>query len=488
MRSSPRRRRSVSRSRSEGVALQRDAVWRPLTVVLAVLVAGCGGVGRAADDTVPPLDPDLGGAATRHSPTRASFSFPAPNLTREERRTFEVGDSLFNQNWVTAPASTDARDGLGPVFNAQACSSCHLLDGRGVPPSPDASGVPIGLLLRLSVPGGAPTGGPVPHPVYGDQLQDRAILGVPPEGTVEVSFEFIAGEYADGTAYTLVRPTYSIGEPQFGPVGDDTMISARLAPQVIGVGLLQAIPADDILAAADPEDDDGDGISGRPNRVWDDAAGELVLGRFGWKANVATVEQQAANAFHGDLGITSSLHPEQDCGDGQDDCAAAISGGEPELSDDQLADVTFYGRTLAVPAMRDVESADVTGGAAVFTELGCAACHTPTHTTSDTDVATLSEQVIHPYTDLLLHDMGPDLADGRPDFVASGQEWRTPPLWGLGLVDDLAGERFLLHDGRAATFEEAILWHGGEGAAAATAFRQAAVEDRRRLLAFLEAL
>ena len=440
------------------------------------------------DDGPPPLDPDLGGDTTRHSTTRTSFSFPAPNLTRDERRTFEVGDSLFNQNWVTAPASTDARDGLGPMFNAQACSSCHVLDGRGVPPTPTGDTVPIGLLLRLSVPGETPTGAPADHPVYGDQLQDRSVLGVPAEGTLDVSFTTVEGTYADGTPYTLVAPTFAIGDPQFGELGDDTMFSPRLAPQVIGMGLLEEIPADDILAAADPDDTDGDGISGRPNRVWDEGAEALVLGRFGWKANVATVEQQIAGAFHGDLGITSSLHPEQDCTDVQEACAAAIGGGDPELIDEQLANVTFYGRTLSVPAMRDVDSPEVIDGAALFDSFGCASCHTPTHHTGDSDVATLANQEIHPYTDLLLHDMGPGLADGRPDFEATGEEWRTPPLWGIGLVDDLAGARYLLHDGRAATIEEAILWHGGEGEDAATAFREAAVEDRRRLLAFVEAL
>jgi CxxC motif-containing protein (DUF1111 family) len=212
------------------------------------------------------------------------------------------------------------------------------------------------------------------------------------------------------------------------------------------------------------------------------------VGRFGWKANVATVEQQVVGAFHGDIGITSALHPDENCPAGQAACAASPSGGSPELTDDRLAAVTFYGRTLAVPAMRDVDDDAVEAGSEVFEDLGCTACHTPALTTGDADISALSDQAIHPYTDLLLHDMGSGLADGRPDFEATGSEWRTPPLWGLGVVDDVNGQRFLLHDGRATTFEEAILWHGGEGSAAAEAFRTAALEDRRRLLAFLEAL
>ena len=247
--------------------------------------------------------------------------------------------------------------------------------------------------------------------------------------------------YADGTPYTLVQPTFSVADPQFGPLGDETMISPRLAPQVIGMGLLEAIPEDDLVAAADPDDADGDGISGRPNLVWDEDAGELVLGRFGWKANVATVEQQIAGAFHGDLGITSSLHPEQDCTRQPDDCAAAIERRRPGAR-----------RTTSWPTSRSTAArcpcrrcatpspTDVREGAALFESFGCASCHTPTQTTGDSPTSRrwpIRRSI--PYTDLLLHDMGPGLADGRPDFAATGQEWRTPPLWGIGLVDDLAG-------------------------------------------------
>jgi CxxC motif-containing protein (DUF1111 family) len=451
-------------------------------VVLLVVASSCGGDGGDG------LDADLGGDTTRHAGTRISLSFPAPNLSPAERRRFEVGDSFFTKNWVTAPASTDARDGLGPTFNAQACSSCHVLDGRGAPPDPEGTDARLGLLLRLSVPGETPTGAPAGHPAYGDQLEDRAILDVPAEGRVSVTTETISGTYGDGSTYELTKPTYRVADPAFGPVGDDTMISPRLAPQVIGVGLLEAVPEDVLLDGADPDDEDGDGISGRPNLVWDTRAQQQVVGRFGWKANVATVEQQVAGAFHGDIGITSSLHPDENCPDDQAQCAAAIDGGSPELPDDRLAVVTFYGRTLAVPAMRDVEDDAVQEGSQLFEDFGCTACHTPTLMTGESDIAALSDQEIHPYTDLLLHDMGPGLADGRPDFAATGSEWRTPPLWGLGVVDDVNGERFLLHDGRAATLAEAILWHGGEAAAAAEAFRTAAAQDRERLVSYLEAL
>jgi CxxC motif-containing protein (DUF1111 family) len=446
-----------------------------------MVVSACGDGGSQLED-------ELGGDLTRHDDSRNALSFPAPDLSAADRRRFEVGDSFFTKNWVTAPSSTEARDGLGPTFNAQACSSCHVLDGRGAPPDPEAIDARLGLLLRLSVPGETATGAPAEHPVYGGQLEDRAILDVPAEGRVDVTVETIRGTYADGTPYELTKPTYTVADPVFGPLGVDTMISPRLAPQVIGMGLLEAVPDDVLLDAADPDDTDGDGVSGRPNRVWDARSGEQIIGRFGWKANVATVEQQVAGAFHGDIGITSALHPDENCPDIQTACSASATGGSPELTDDRLAAVTFYGRTLAVPAMRDVDDASVAAGADVFADLGCTACHSPTLTTGDSDIAALSDQTIHPYTDLLLHDMGSGLADGRPDFEATGSEWRTPPLWGLGIVDDVNGQRFLLHDGRATTFEEAILWHGGEGARAAEAFRSATAEDRAKLLAFLEAL
>ncbi|HEX4981904.1 MAG TPA: di-heme oxidoredictase family protein, partial [Ilumatobacteraceae bacterium] len=254
-----------------------------------------------------------------------------------------------------------------------------------------------------------------------------------------------------------------------------------------GVGLLEALPDDTLLALADPDDADGDGISGRVNRVLD-PSGALVIGRFGWKANVATVEQQTAGAFHGDIGITSRLQPDQDCTDAQPQCRAAIDGGEPELDDQKLERVTFYTRTLAVPARRDVDDADISAGARVFDELGCSSCHRPQLSTGDAEVGATANQTIHPYTDLLLHDMGPALADDRPDGEATGSEWRTAPLWGIGLIDDVNDHTRLLHDGRARDVEEAILWHGGEAAAAQGRFRQLDAAARDQLLRFVDSL
>lgn len=463
--------------------MQRSLRWvaaRASPLVFAAVAVGCGADGPGRPSSA------LGGDTTREVTGRNAFSFPAPTLTNDERRQFEIGDSFFTQNWVTAPASTDARDGLGPTFNAQACSSCHLRDGRGTPASTGDG--ELGLLLRISVPGASAASAPVPHPVYGDQLQDRANVGVPAEGELVVSYSEVAGEYGDGTPYSLRAPTYTVESPAFGPLGDDVMFSPRLAPQVIGMGLLEAIPETEIVGASDPDDDDGDGISGRPNRVTNPRSGTIELGRFGWKANAATVEAQSAGAFNGDVGITSTLLPDTTCTKAQLVCAAEPNGGEPEVTDDRLGSVVFYSRTLAVPAMREADDETVLAGAEAFDEFGCASCHTPTFTTGDADIAALRNQVIHPYTDLLLHDMGDGLADGRPDFDASGTEWRTPPLWGLGLIEDVGGVRFMLHDGRARTIEEAILWHGGEAERAREAFRTAEAELRSAVVAFLDSL
>ncbi len=447
----------------------------------AWLVAGLVFVVAGAAFLVWPRGSDLlveasGGEGTTAAADRNAFGNSARNLTDEQRRAFEVGDSFFTQNWVTAPASTDARDGLGPLFNAQACSSCHLRDGRGTPDDG------LGLLFRLSTPEGDP------DPTYGGQLQDRSILGVPAEATVRTIYVEEVGTFDDGTEYVLRRPVHEFDDLSYGPLVVDVQTSPRLAPPVFGAGLLEAIPEEDIVAAADPEDSDGDGISGRPNFVFGPASPEQRLGRFGWKANVATVEEQVAGAFVGDIGITSSLHPDETCTLVQLDCLAAPNGGTPEISDDLLAFVVFYNETLAVPARRNLDSQSVRDGADHFDSLGCASCHTPMQRTGDDPIAALANQVIFPFTDLLLHDMGPDLADGRPDGEASGSEWRTPPLWGIGLSEVVNSNARFLHDGRARSLEEAILWHGGEAESAREGYKALSEEQRDELIDFLESL
>ncbi len=435
----------------------------------------------------PLVGPLLGGETTVFDDTRNAFGQPARNLPLDQRTDFFVGNSFFNRNWVTAPSSNTGLDGLGPVFNARSCSACHFRDGRGRPPVEEGEDA-LSLLLRLSVPGMDSTGGPLGDAAYGGQLGPQSVLGVPAEGRLSIEYEEMPGQFADGTPYSLRAPTYVVEDLAFGPLDPEIMTSPRVGPFLIGLGLLEAVPEETILALADPEDADGDGISGSPNYVWDVRLGASALGRFGWKANQPTVEQQNAGAFLGDIGLTTSLFPEEDCPDVQSECRAAPNGGAPELDDDKLAFVTFYSTLLAVPARRDFDDPIARRGEVVFDDIGCASCHLPRLETGDHRFSELADQVIHPYTDLLLHDMGPGLADGRPDFLASGNEWRTAPLWGIGLVETVNRHTLFLHDGRARDLTEAILWHGGEAGASAEAFRQLPVADRDALIVFLESL
>lgn len=431
-----------------------------------------------------------GGSATVHDDTPEAFALPVPNLTKAQRRAFAVGNSFFNDAWVVAPASAEGRDGLGPLFNATNCSACHFRDGRGRPP--ERVGDPLeSMLIRLSVP--TADGGDAPHPVYGDQLQDKAIPGVPREAGVRIDWDEVPGAYGDGVAYSLRRPTITLTDPGYGPLPADLRRSARTAPAVFGVGLLEAVPEADLLARADPDDRDGDGISGRARMVIEPRSGARRIGRFGWKAGAATVEQQSANAFAGDIGITSSLVPNDHATATQTRARQAPSGGDPELSDHKLQRVVEYQRFLAVPARRGRDDPVVLRGEGVFQAVRCDACHSPRLRTGlVAEVPALSEQVIRPYTDLLLHDLGEGLADHRPEGAvpdgADGREWRTPPLWGLGLIRTVNKHDLLLHDGRARTIAEAILWHGGEAAAAQQAFRNLPASERDALLAFLASL
>jgi CxxC motif-containing protein (DUF1111 family) len=413
---------------------------------------------------------------------------PLPGLSPEQETRFFVGNSFFNRNWVIAPSSTAARDGLGPLHNARSCSACHLRDGRGQPPAtPDEP--MVSLLLRLSIPGHDAHRGVVPEPRYGDQLQGFAVPGVPPEGQVVITYAESPGTFADGEAYSLRQPTYTLTALGYGALHPEIRLSPRVAPFIIGLGLLEAVPADTLLAGADPEDRDGDGISGRPNMVWDASTQQPVLGRFGWKANQPSVAQQTAAAFLGDIGITSTLFPDENCTAVQHACREAPRGGQPELAADILHSVVFYARTLAVPARRQWDDPEVLHGKQLFIQAQCTHCHTPTlRTGTVAELPGLSHQVIRPYTDLLLHDMGAGLADGRSDFAATGQEWRTPPLWGIGLIQTVNGHTTFLHDGRARNLFEAILWHGGEADAAREAFRTMPSPDRQALIRFLESL
>nr|WKN35397.1 di-heme oxidoredictase family protein [Tunicatimonas sp. TK19036] len=429
-----------------------------------------------------------GGDATIYDESVNAFGQAAPNLTGNKDLFFVTGNAFFKRNWVTAPASTEDLDGLGPVYNARSCSSCHELDGRGAPPASPGE-QPVALLFRLSRPSREIAWETIPDEHYGDQLNTLAILGVKPEGDISVSYQEITGSYADGETYSLRQPIYEFKNLKYGAFASDIMISPRIAPHMVGLGLLESIDEETLKGLADPDDANQDGISGRVNYVLDRATQTKKVGWLGWKANQPNVRQQVAAAFRGDIGITSHLYPEQPCASEDGDCQQAAYDTEPELTEDILDRVTLYSETLAVPQRRDWNEPDVLLGKALFHESGCASCHVSTiQTGTHPDYPEFSNQTIHPYTDLLLHDMGEGLADGRPDGLATGTEWKTPPLWGIGLIHVVSGHTFFLHDGRARNLEEAILWHGGEAEKSKQEFVHMSKSDRELLIKFLESL
>jgi len=449
------------------------------------LALGLFGCAPSSQPAAKPSDSSLallGGDTTIFDDGDEAFAYPARNLSADHRSLFQLGDGIFNRNWVTAPATPQGADGLGPTFNGISCSACHASNGRGAPPkTPDENF--LGLLLRLSIPGTNEHGGPNPDPTYGDQLNPFGVLGVPGEGNPKVSYVEQPGHFDDGTKYSLRKPTYTIEDPGYGPLASDVMIGPRLAPQTMGLGLLEAVSESTIEGFAKAN-------GGHTNHVWDVEKQDVVLGRFGWKANQPSIKQQALGAARGDIGITSPLFPTENCPDAQSPCIdAPRSLTQPELEPLKTDSLVAHGMSLAVPARRNLDDARALHGEALFDQTGCAKCHIPKMKTGTlADWPELSNQTIRPFTDLLLHDMGDDLADGRPDFEATEREWRTPPLWGLGLVNSLEGELYLMHDGRARSFEEAILWHGGQGQHSAEAFRAMQKADREALVAFLSSL
>lgn len=426
-----------------------------------------------------------GGETTVFNISEEAFGFSAPNLTFDEQSDFGIGNSFFRQSWVSAPSSTTARDGLGPFFNAIACASCHFKDGRGRAPIFDGE-LGHGLLLRLSIPGTNSNGGSLLDPIYGGQLQDNAILGQTVEGKYVITYQSIAETFADGTTVILQKPFYQINNLSYGSLANNVQISPRVASQMIGLGLLEAISESTILSFVTKNNRDG--ISGKANYVYDVVSNSQKLGRFGWKANQPNVRQQVAGAFLGDMGITTSLFPNEDVPTGV--VATTIpNGGTPEISDLNLNRVVLYSSTLAVPARRNYSDQNVLKGKKTFETVGCTNCHISKIQTGNTHpIAALRNQTIRPFTDLLLHDMGEGLADNTPDFLATGNEWRTPPLWGIGLIKTVNNHTNLLHDGRAKNVEEAILWHGGEGQNAKNKYKQLSAKDRNDLLSFINSL
>ncbi|ENM5743606.1 c-type cytochrome [Vibrio metoecus] len=424
-----------------------------------------------------------------------AFSMPASNLPITKRLDFSVGNSFFRNPWVPAPASTDARDGLGPLFNTNGCQNCHIKDGRGHPPEANDTHA-VSMLVRLSIPAVTEQqkatyalNGVVPEPTYGGQLQDFALPDQKPEGRIHITYDEVVVTFADGTPVALRKPNLKILDLAYGDMHPDVQMSARVAPPMIGLGLLEGIADQTLLEWADPEDRNGDGISGRVNQVRDVRTSETAIGRFGWKAGQPNIMQQNAAAFNGDLGLTSRLFPQENCTEKQTLCRELPSGGSPEVSDNILDFVEFYAQHLAVPVRRNVQDPQVQLGEKLFAQVGCQSCHkTDVVTQENAARPALSKQRIQPYTDLLLHDMGEGLSDGRPEALASAREWRTAPLWGIGYTQEVNGHTYFLHDGRARNVMEAVLWHGGEAQASRNKVLKLDKAQREALMAFLNSL
>ena len=425
----------------------------------------------------------LPGGATTYIPltpgtnrSADAFSQPAANLAPGLRAEFTIGNSFFSQAWVIAPASVSARDGLGPLFNAAACQDCHLRDGRWHAPAAPGDAL-VGAVPRLA----NSIGEADPH--YGSQIQTRAVPDLAAEARVSVRWIESTVRLPDGTEFSLRRPDIQLSDWSEESPAAGWRAALRIAPPMIGLGLLEAIPAEDLERHAAK-------TGARLNRVPDRASAGTTIGRFGWKAAQPNLRQQSLTAFAEDIGITSSLIPRDACTGTQRDCRAQPHGGTPELSARIEQAVVFYAGHLAPVARRDHARPDVIAGEALFREIGCAGCHQPDWMTDESAVSpALADQHIWPYTDLALHDMGPDLADGVEEFEAAGHDWRTPPLWGLGHTHTVSGENAgFLHDGRARSTAEAILWHGGEAQAAREAWSSLPKSQRRQVLRFLASL
>ena len=464
-----------------------DTVKFAMATPMLLLLSLAGAPGATAQgDTV---NSSSGGAFTTAESGREAYSQIAWDQVPEAQRSAVLsGRGLVRQTWVIAPSVDPGIAGLGPTYNRPACISCHAKNGRGAPP--DSSEEPMrSMLVRLSVPGKDPHGGPKPDPVYGDQLNEFGVPGVPGEGEAFLRWQTRQDRLADGSSIELRKPAIAFRKLAFGQLSPRIMTSARVAPPIYGLGLLEAVPEADILAIAAEQKRAGRGVAGTPNRVWNVASGRTVLGRFGWKANQPSVRQQIAGALAGDMGITSVLFPTTNCPAVQRACGAVPKETGPELSGQALDEMTLYHFALAVPARRNADATQTLRGEQLFATAGCADCHRPTLKTGPFPaLATIGEQTVHAYTDLLLHDMGPDLADGRPDYRANSRQWRTPPLWGIGLLPTVNDTASLLHDGRARSFVEAILWHGGEAKAARNRFARMSKEERDDLQAFLGSL
>lgn len=439
-----------------------------------------GNVNQSLDSYPLPTKAWLGGKTTLHyqysnEPDNA-FKQTAANLAPSSGVDFMLGRRLHHTDFGNGshsesgnPIFTEQVGKLGSRYIARSCVACHVNNGRALPPA-------LGeLMTRSSVKVGIDSRG-TPHPVLGSVFQPRSTGGATNDGSATItSYSTINGQYGDGTPYTLRKPNYAFGGTT------PSHFSVRLTPPLVGMGLLEAISESSVMALSDPDDSDGDGISGRPQIVVDPETGQSRLGRFGYKGSQARVAHQVAGALNSDIGIATSVFPVLD--DGTAETGTGISDADLDL-------MTRYTSLLGVQARRNLSDAQASQGETLFSSAGCAKCHTPQFTTSSiSSMAEVRNQTINPYSDLLLHDMGPDLADNMGEGIAGGSEWRTTPLWNIGHTAGVneTGEAYL-HDGRAETLEEAILWHGGEAEASRNAFCDMSAADRAALVAFLKSL
>lgn len=437
-----------------------------------------------------------GGTMTTARVSERSYIYPGPNLSGKDKLDFWTGFSLFRDPWVIAPSSTKDRDGLGPLFSTRSCISCHLAGARG-DQALEGISKPSALVVRL---GPSSKNESYEDPKYGGQIQPRTFPISHPsitselKGEAKLSLRYIQvrGQYADGEIYTLRRPIFSLIEKAFGEFAAQSVPSYRLAPAVYGMGLLDAIDEQDLIDLEDIDDFNNDGISASYNRVINVKTKTKQIGRFGHKGKHPTLEQQVAAAFRDDIGITNTLFPKESCMPHQTACKqASLMGGHQtvEIPDKLFKLVDRFSAGLGVPPARELASKQVQAGRALFYRAGCDSCHTPSYTTDKNyPNQALANQKIWPYSDLALHDMGPDLGDAMWEGAAQPREWRTPPLWGIGLRDKYQKNAVFLHDGRAQSITEAILWHGGEGEAAKDVFVHFSQSERQDLIAFLKAI
>ncbi|MNJ92711.1 Cytochrome c [compost metagenome] len=455
-----------------------------------------------------------------------AYRNPAPNLSEEEVRRHLTGDALFEKNFSDDPSRYDY--GLGPVFNNTNCNACHSKDGRGALPV-----MPRGqewvqlrqnesLFLRISIESAASQhpksalnnwGAPVAVPGFSDQLFHLGSMGVrddlPGVGQAQVwmSYEKSTFTYPDGTEVELRKPIFKITEPydQYfdsvtGQVRSrllekDVKTSPRMGTVMVGLALLEAIKEEDIRALA-ARDLSAEGVKGQVNMVFDIQKAlandpyPVSMGRFGLKNNTPSVFHQSLGALRGDIGVTNYAFPKESIAGTPlfEDFVKDQSPKPLEASNQVADDLVFYSQTLAVPSRRNVTEAEVIRGGEIFHQTSCTTCHQPSFTTGPHAISAFANQKIYPYTDMLLHDMGDGLADGRQDFDANGRQWKTRPLWGIGQTQTVNPRAGFLHDGRARTLEEAILWHGGEAEYSKNKFVALPEADRGALIRFIRSL